>query len=251
MNQTNNLQQTLLAGATSLAFIALPVSMVEAATIGLLGTTSNTALTTFLTNNGNTVVNLNTTPNFTGLDTVILLRNSPTGATSTNLINFVQGGGRLITEFTGSQWALNQANLLQAQDIGGSNLGFSTPVTFTSEGISSGLANGVGVNNSYSDGSRTEVFRNFNITGSGVDVLATKPSTNPNAIIGGASGLGTTLIIGYDWADSFGSANADTQRLILNALNYTASTPQVPEPATLTGILVFGVAGLLATRKRS
>jgi hypothetical protein len=248
MNQTNNLRQTLLAGATSLAFIALPASMVEAATIGLLGTNSNAALTTFLTSNGNTVVNLNTTPNFIGLDTVILLRDFPTGATSTNLINFVLGGGRLITELDGSDWALNEANLLAAEDTGGGDLGPSTLVDFTSLGLSSGLANGV--TNPYSDGERTQFFQDFNITGTGVQVLANRPGDNP-AIIGGASGLGTTLIIGYDWADDFGNANADTQRLILNALNYTANPPRVPEPATLTGILVFGVAGLLATRKRS
>lgn len=249
MNQTKNLWQTLLAGATSFAFIAIPSSMVEAATIGLLGTNSNAALTSFLTSNGNTVVDLNATPNFTGLDTVILLREFVDDPTSTNLINFVLGGGRLITELDGSDWALNEANLLAAEDVGGSDLGLSTQVTFTAEGISSGLAAGVG--NPYSDGERSQFFQNFNITGPGVQVLATKPGLNPNAIIGGVSGLGTTLIIGYDWADNFGNANADTQRLILNALNYNASTPRVPEPAALTGILAFGVAGLLATRKGS
>jgi hypothetical protein len=256
MNQTNNLRQTLLAGATSLAFIALPASMVEAANIGLLGTNSNTALTTFLTGNGNTVVDLNTTANFTGLDTVILLRQQPTGAVSNDLRNFVLNGGRLITEFTGADWALGDTagNLLNADVDGGSIFLSTQSIRFTQEGIDSGLANGV--NNPYSDGNRTQAFRFMPIAniGSGVKVLANRltnpPADNP-AIIGGASGLGTTLVIGYDWADSFGSANADTQRLILNALNYTASTPQVPEPATLTGILAFGVAGLLATRKRS
>jgi hypothetical protein len=256
MNQTNNLRQTLLAGATSLAFIALPASMVEAATIGLLGTNSNTALTTFLTNNGNTVVDLNTTADFTGLDTVILLRNSPTGATSTNLRNFVLNGGRLITELTGADWALNDntGNLLNADVVGGSIFLSTQSIKFTQDGVDSGLANGV--NDPYSDGTRTQAFRFIPIAniGSGVKVLANRvtnpPADNP-AIIGGASGLGTTLVISYDWADSFGSANADTQRLILNALNYTANPPRVPEPATLTGILVFGVAGLLATRKGS
>jgi hypothetical protein len=250
MNQTNNLQQTLLAGATSLAFIALPASMVEAATIGLLGSNSNAALAAFLTSNGNTVRNLNSTADFTGLDTVILLRNSPTEATSNDLRNFVLNGGRLITEFTGADWALNDntGNLLNADVDGGAILPLSRPITFTQPGIDSGLANGV--NNPYSDGTRTQAFRFIANIGSGVSVLANRPGDNP-AIIGGASGLGTTLIIGYDWADNFANANADTQRLILNALNYTASTPQVPEPATLTGILVFGVAGLLATRKRS
>jgi hypothetical protein len=250
MNQTKNLWQTLLSGATSFAFIALATPTVEAANIGLLGTNSNVALASFLISNGNNVFDLNTTPNFTGLDTVILLRDFPTGTTSTNLINFVLGGGRLITELDSSDWALNEANLLAAEDVGGSDLGLSTQVTFTAEGISSGLA--AGVSNPYSDGERSQFFQNLNITGPGVQVLATKPNLlNTNAIIGGASGLGTTLIIGYDWADNFGNANADTQRLILNALNYTASTPRVPEPVALTGILAFGVAGLLATRKGS
>lgn len=252
MNQTNNLWQTLLAGATSFAFIALPSSMVEAATIGLLGTTSNAALTSFLTSNGNTVVDLNTTPDFTGLDTVILLRQQPAGTVSNDLRNFVLNGGRLITELTGADWALNNStgNLLNADVSGGAIFLFSQPITFTQAGIDSGLANGI--DNPYSDGTRTQTFRFIPIAniGAGVSVLANRPGDNP-AIIAGASGLGTTLVISYDWADDFGNANTDTQRLILNALNYTASTPRVPEPAALTGILAFGVAGLLATGKRS
>jgi PEP-CTERM motif len=253
MNQTKKPWQHLLAGATSLTFIVLPSQFAQAANIGLLGTNSNTDLTSFLTSNGNTVVDLNATPNFTGLDTVILLRNSPTGAVSTDLRNFVLNGGRLITEFTGADWALDDTagNLLNADVTGGATLLSNTLVTFTQAGIDAGLA--TGVNNPYGDGTRTQAFRTIPISniGNGVDVLATKPSSNPAAIIGGASGLGSTLVIAYDWADTFGSANSDTQNLILNALNYTASTPSVPEPASVLGILAFGLTGLMASRKRS
>jgi hypothetical protein len=251
MNQAKNICQHLLVGATTLTFIALPYQIAQAATIGLLGTNSNTALTTFLQSNGNTVVDLNTTANFTGLDTVILLRNQPTGTVSTDLRNFVLGGGRLITELGGADWALGNTagNLLNADVTGGAILSSNTTITFTQAGIDSGLSDGIGP--SYADGTRTETFRTIPIgnIGAGVDILANKPSTNPVAIIGGASGLGTTLVIAYDWADSFASANAETKQLILNALEYTP--PAVPEPATVMGLLAFGLAGLASARKGS
>jgi hypothetical protein len=256
MNQAKNICQHLLVGATTLTFIALPYQIAQAATIGLLGTASNTpnpasnaALTAFLQSNGNTVFDLNTTPNFTGLDTVILLRTSPTGSVSTDLQNFVLGGGRLITEFTGADWALGNTagNLLNADVTGGATLAPGTDITFTPEGIDSGLSDGIGT--SYKDGTRTQTFRNI---GPGVTVLATRPgATPPPAIIGGASGLGSTLVIAYDWADDFANANADTQQLILNALNYPPTVPAVPEPATVMGLLAFGLAGLASARKGS
>jgi PEP-CTERM motif len=251
MNQAKNICQHLLAGATTLTFIALPYQIAQAATIGLLGTNSNAALTTFLQSNGNTVVDLNTTTNFTGLDTVILLRTSPTDSVSTDLQNFVLGGGRLITEFTGADWALNTANLLNADVTGGATISPNTTITFTQAGIDSGLSDGIG--SSYADGSRTQSFRTIPIgnIGTGVDVLANKPSTNPVAIIGGASGLGSTLVIAYDWADDFANANTDTQQLILNALNYPPTVPTVPEPATIMGLVAFGLAGLATARKGS
>lgn len=250
MNQTINLQQQLLAGATSLAFIVLPYQIAEAATIGLLGTNSNAALTSFLQTNGYSVVDLNVpTPSFTGLDSVILLRNVPTGATSTNLRNFVLNGGQLITEQSGADWALGNTsgNLLNADVITRGTAGFNTSVTFTAAGISSGLA--AGINNPYADGTRTETFLTIGNIGAGVSILATRPGATPTipAIIGGASGSGSTLVIAYDWADDFANANADTQQLILNAL--PPST--IPEPATILGILAFGLAGLATTRKGS
>ncbi|HTN01806.1 MAG TPA: PEP-CTERM sorting domain-containing protein, partial [Planctomycetaceae bacterium] len=62
------------------------------------------------------------------------------------------------------------------------------------------------------------------------------------AIIGGASGLGNTVIIGYDWADGFSSSNADGKRLILNALTFDANHQAVtPEP---TSLALAGFAGL-------
>jgi hypothetical protein len=75
------------------------------------------------------------------------------------------------------------------------------------------------MNNPYGDPERTDFFRNIVNLGSGVDVLATRPGNVP-VIIGGATGNGDTLVIGYDWADVFSQANADTRQLIRNALDY-------------------------------
>ena len=52
---------------------------------------------------------------YAGLDAFILLRTTGT----TELANFVLGGGLLITEWSASQWALNTVNLLNADDTGG------------------------------------------------------------------------------------------------------------------------------------
>ncbi|MEX2188820.1 MAG: choice-of-anchor X domain-containing protein, partial [Pirellulales bacterium] len=155
---------------------------------------------------------------------VVLLRaNDSNGSAAGNvaLAAWVQAGGQLITDWNAAQWALTTAGLLDADDLnagpnfGGINLGPDTAVTFTAAGIASGLADGV--SNPYVGGGATEYFRQFSNIGPSVDVLASRPGGVP-AILGGQSGAGSVIVIGYDWSDFFASTNADNRQLLINAL---------------------------------
>jgi hypothetical protein len=213
--------------------------------VAVIGGNSNATITSFLNANGHTATNFgNAVPvSLAGFDAVVLLR-TPGNAT---VQNFVLGGGLLITEWDASAWALNTANLINADDGGGAGfIGTGTLVTFTAAGVNAGLSAGLGA--SYSDGPRTEFFRNLINIGAGVDILATRPGNNP-AIIGGSSGAGATLIIGYDWADSFPAGTSASGTLLLNALNYNpGGVAVVPEPSTLL-LGALGAMGLLGYRR--
>lgn len=211
----------------------------QAAFIGIYGNNSNSAITSFLTGSGDTVVDLNATGmtdgTLTGLDSVILLRSPGNSA----LRNFVLNGGRLVTEWDASIWALNTANLLQATDTNINSVHHTgTLVSFTPLGVAAGLS--AAMNNPYSNGSATEFFRIFSNVGPGI-TLATSPYGA--AILGGVSGAGNTVIIGYDWADSFSSANLDGKQVLLNALAFDAQprTAITPEP---TSLALAGFAGI-------
>lgn len=214
--------------ALSLAAVATPAS---AATVMLKGSNSNTAITNFLTANGHTVVaNSNV---YTGVDAVVLLRTNG----DAGLANFVLGGGTLVTEWSGADWAM--ANLLGGSVSGGGFVGTNTTVTFTAAGLAAGL--GAGVGNSYSAGVASEFFRNFNSLGTG-SVLATRPGNNA-VIVGGAAGSGYVVANGIDWADSFGQTGANNGQVLLNSIG-VRGMGAVPEPATWAMLILgMGVVG--------
>jgi len=232
-----NIRGIILVMAALLIFMS---GAAFAANIGLYGSNSNTDIASLLTSNGHTVTNFGgiapTPAELSGLDVLILLRTPG----NTDIANFVAGGGLLITEWDASEWALNTANLLDADDTGGGMIGTGTLVSFTAAG--SALAQGV--SNPYSDGGSTEFFRDFANIGPSVSILATRPGNIP-AIIGGQSGSGSVLIIGYDWADGFDEANADSEQLILNAVNFQRqqTTVAVPVFSGLGMILISMLAG--------
>lgn len=225
----------------SVALIFAAASPASAATFMIRGSNSNTAISSFLAGQGHTVVaNSN---NFTGVDAVILLR-TPGDAF---LANYVLGGGLLVTEWTGADWAVS--TLLGGAVSGGSFVGTNTPVTFTSDGLAVGLGNGVG--NSFTAVVASEFFRSFSSTGSG-SVLATRPG-NFAAIVGGSAGSGYVVANGIDWADSFGSTGSANGQVLLNSLSIRGNvTGAVPEPATWAMMLLgFGfVGGAVRTAKR-
>ena len=218
------------------ALVALSAVPASAATVMIKGFNSTGAITSFLGTNGHTVVADSNI--YTGVDAVVLLRTSG----DTDLVNFVLGGGRLVTEWDGADWAMS--NLLGGSVSGGGFVGTNTTVTFTAAGISAGL--GIGVGPSYSAGNASEFFRNFSSIGTG-SVLATRPG-NIAAIVGGTAGSGYVVANGIDWADTFGQANG---QVLLNSIA-GGNVAVVPEPATWAMMIIgFGAAGSVIRRRKA
>jgi hypothetical protein len=178
----------------SLVAVFLIAPRASAVNVALLGSNSNANIAAFLTSKGHTVTNFDTTPpaSYAGFDAVVLLRFQPAGADSTNLANFVTGGGLLITEWTGGNWAADVANLIDADVASFGFVGTGTPVTLTAAGLALGL--GTGLSNPFSDGPRTEFFLTFSNIGGSVSVLGDRPGPVP-AILGSDSGAGFVLVI--------------------------------------------------------
>jgi hypothetical protein len=198
--------------------------------VATIGYNSGT-ITSFLNSNGFYATQFGTVPDATTLDdydAVILLR--VTG--NSTLSSWVTNGGMLITEWSAANWALNTAGLLNASAPSGTGLG-TQPITFANTTLGNQL--GANLPNPYSEGGQTEFFYTINSIGSGVEVIATRPSNEP-AIIGGRSGLGYTFIIGYDWGDSFSSSSSLTGTMLVNTLNsdVTNSNPQAPTAGNIT-----------------
>ena len=190
----------------------------EAKNIGVKGGNATT-VGAYLQSQGHVITYNPST--YTGLDVVILLRTDGDAA----LISWVQNGGLLITEWTGADWALNTANLINADVTGPGLFGSLQPVTFTAAGLAAGL--GVGMPNPYSESNNTEFFRQIGNVGAGVEILATRSGGIP-CIVSGSSGSGAVVALDYDWADSPGAL---TWQLLNNCVAFSVG-PKT-NPATL------------------
>jgi len=160
------------------------------------------------------------------------------------LVNFISGGGNLVTEWTSFDWAVN-AGLLDATLAGGGFVASPDSVTFNAAGLAMGLGNGLP--NPYADDGRTDYFRNVSSVGIGTEILATR-SSGDAAILGANFGSGYVLGNMYDWGDWGESpANLDlTKQLLLNMVGIQSA--QVPEPSILA-LLSLGLLGTGAARK--
>jgi len=203
----------------------------KAMNVALIGSNGNANMETYLTANGFAVTDFgNTIPSagvLASYNAVVLLRIDG----NSTLSSWVTNGGLLITEWSAAAWAANNVLLNATSEVAGS-VGTGTSVTFS--GSTLGIKLGEGLSNPYSDGGATEFFYNFSNIGSGVEILATRP-TNLPAIIGGASGSGYTFIIGYDWADGFPSTSSNNGTLLKNALN-SGATGQQPAPGNPSSV---------------
>jgi hypothetical protein len=224
--------------------VSCMVNVANAGLIGVFGSNNNSNIVSFLNANGHTATNFGGSIDagqLNGLDAVIGLRADGNG----DLLNFVLGGGLYITEWRAAEWALDVANMLDADGVGIQRIGGNTPITQSALALSMGLGNGLP--NPYSDGGRTEYDWTINNVGNDVDILATRPGDIP-VIIGGQVGAGYAFINSLDWADSFPASNSTSGTWLLNALNADVrNVSQVPEPSTLA-IFALGVMGLASRR---
>ncbi len=228
--------------AAALAF-GLSATASLATTVGVAGFDQYSS---FLNANGETSSSVSLdAASLAGLDTLILNRVSGNQA----VIDFVAGGGLLITEWSASAWALNTANLLDADDTGGGFIGTGTNITFNAAGQATNLDDLSGT--TYNTvGSATQFFRSFDNIGASVDVLATRPGGEA-VILAGTFGLGTVLIMGYDWNDQPYSGTADNgnEQVLLQAIDFAADTPAVPLPAGAP-LLIAGIGAFAFLRRR-
>ena len=189
--------------------------------IMLTGFNSNAQITAALQNAGYTAVE-NFNPDAAALanvDTVILLRTDGNAA----ITDFVNNGGGLITEWIAADWVLNSTTLVDA-DQTGSVGGQRSDVIFTTTADQTGLNAGIG--ESYNAGEGSEFWRTIGNIGDGVTIYATRAFDGSEAIIGSFSQEGRTMVIAYDWGDSFQfNVDDDTNKLLLNAVDLV--TPYV------------------------
>ena len=171
-------------------------SNASAGVIGVWGYNFST-WNSYITNTGNTAVSVgagSTAAQLSALDQVWLIRQ--TG--DADLVDYVQNGGTLVTEWSGADWAVNTASMLDATVNTLGNLGTGTSVSYTASGAALGL--GVNTGNPYSNSGATQFFKSFTGLGSDVDVVATAGSYDVG--ISGAYGSGNVLALGWDWQDT-------------------------------------------------
>jgi len=219
--------------------MALPASATVVALYG--GTDTNASIFAFLKSQGYSTVGLSRLSEATlsGVDSVLLLRVQGNQA----LTNFVQNGGKVITEWSGAEYGMTL--------FGGkaSDQGFSRTnpvVSFDQAGIDLGLSNGIG--GSYADSRATEHF--YNLTLGNATSYATRPDGR-SAIAGGAVGSGFVFVNAYNWADSFGKPGSNSGQLLLNELSSNETSrpvAKVSEPSSLV-LLGLGMFGMIR-RKR-
>lgn len=223
--------------STLLILATLTISgSVQAGIIGVNGGSFAT-WQTYINNTGNTALDINNSTSLSTLNTLDQVWNIRTTG-STAISDYVLGGGTLVTEWNGSEWALDTQNLIAATDNQIGYVATGTSITFTAAGTSLGM--GANTGNPYSNFGSTEFFRSFTSIGAGVDVIATAAGYNVG--VAGAAGSGNVVALGWDWGDSANSGI--TQNLVRDIVGITFS---VPAPA---GLAILGIGLVLLGLRR-
>ena len=150
-------------------------------------------------------------------DVIILNRSNGDAA----IQNWVAEGGLVITEWSASDWALDVANMLNADDVGGGFIETAHRLRFTAEGNASGLNDNFGAIEFSSSGA-TQYFRDFANIGPDVHILTIREDGSA-ATLGGSYGDGNVLVRGYDWQDRnyiYSDGVDGFEQILLNTLEY-------------------------------
>ncbi|WP_445372690.1 hypothetical protein ACH518_09375 [Methylomonas sp. HW2-6] len=197
----------------------------NAANIAVYGGYYATDITNWLNTTGNAASNRGeaeiTGTDLLDVDVVIMDR---TISGNIALADFIYAGGKLITEWSSSQYGMNLLGGRASDNYDGYITNDS--INFSASGLALGLGQLIGA--SYRDGDRTEFFQDFDALGSG-SILATRGSSGAPVIVGGSYGAGYIFVNGFDWSDAFPSASSQTRQLLLNQIDPS----QVPVPAAL------------------
>lgn len=240
------------AGLLSLAGLAWSAG---AQTVALNGYFYNAP--TVLQNAGFTVLqNINLNSPISGVDCLWLDRGTAPNLNNTetqNVLNFLNGGGRVMTEFSGSDvWFNGKFASFQGTAMnpfyvpgwngvcGGNDVYANPPGTDWDQGMSSPFtsADPIGVFN---------VYTNLDPAIHTPWVLRNDPNYGSLATVGCADiGKGTAVIFFTDFADFNGCGGPETseERLLINAITARC---EIPAPASA---VVLGLGALAAGRRR-
>lgn len=236
-----------------LAVLALPLPSYGAAVayINASGGTVN-----YLTGYGHTVTNFDdpvglTIGDLAGFDALIIASNS-IFSESTNIGNVAgqfadAGGGVVLTEFVfQGQWALGGQIMTPGYSpftidplSGGYNINSNLGVTVDP---ASPLFAGVNTANV------TTQFQAQVALQAGATLVA---SWDSGRLAIGFDDLGGNAVVGLNlFPDGFWTTDADTQRLVANAVSFSISSTSVPEPGVL-GLIGLALSGLAFARRKA
>lgn len=215
------MRKSYLIGCLTFGLVCSGAFNAQSGTIGVWGGNFST-WDTYLGNNGHTAVSVSsssTLAELSALDQVWLIRANG----DSDLVNYVKGGGTLVTEWNAAQWAIDTVALLDADVTNLWMVGTDTPITFTQSGLDMGLGDLTG--NPYSNSGATEFFFSF----SNIGADTTSVATIPNHIVGisGSYESGNVLLLGWDWQDVW-----INDPITQNLVNDISSISWVPELAS-------------------